>query len=526
MQGKGGNPFGALQWVVVLVVGVFVAAVVLGLNLIPRLNAGQKVLDGARPAFAPARVAADRAGVDLIGANVAMANPLVTPSGGGAAEVPKLVAFVSAKTGLSQAQVVAALQKNFPHTLALLQTIPLSAVTAEEPGLFAFLEKALHVTQPQLLAALQKNFPAITQAVTTLPAVTNGWDAVPNLGGATRFDGTTPIKSVPDVAAYFSSDVIPVLENQQANYKSLDNPTTWNWIAPLLLAVAIIVIVFAVFMMRLNAKGKSTKLTAIGGAGVVTAVGLVVVLLSIAISVIPRTSNGQKLLDGLKPVNDPARIQADRGGIDIAATIMKLEDPIMTEQGGAAAEVPKLVAFVAKGAGLTQPQVIAALQTNFPHTLALLQMLPVSGVSAEVPGLLTFLEQSLKVDQAGLLAALKANFPGLAAAITNVSAVTNGWNDVPGVNGATNFAGTPMKTLPQVATYFSTDVVPVLETQNTNYKKLTSVSKINFVGPVVEITGIIVVAYGIFMLVMALQGFGIPGARRPYGASAVAAPSS
>ena len=57
MQGKSGSRSGVLQWVVVLVVGVLVVTVVLGLNLISRLNDGQKVLDAARPAFAPERVA-------------------------------------------------------------------------------------------------------------------------------------------------------------------------------------------------------------------------------------------------------------------------------------------------------------------------------------------------------------------------------------------------------------------------------------------------------------------------------------
>ena len=38
MQGQGGSRSGVLQWVVVLVVGVLVVTVVLGLNLIPRLE--------------------------------------------------------------------------------------------------------------------------------------------------------------------------------------------------------------------------------------------------------------------------------------------------------------------------------------------------------------------------------------------------------------------------------------------------------------------------------------------------------
>jgi hypothetical protein len=50
MQRTSGSRSGVLQWVVVLVVGVLVVTVVLGLNLIPRLNDGQHVLDAAEVA--------------------------------------------------------------------------------------------------------------------------------------------------------------------------------------------------------------------------------------------------------------------------------------------------------------------------------------------------------------------------------------------------------------------------------------------------------------------------------------------
>jgi hypothetical protein len=250
MQGKSGSRSGVLQWVVVLVVGVLVVTVVLGLNLIPRLNDGQKVLDAARPAFAPARPDAARAGIDIISKDVDTADPIMNTQGGAAAEVPKLIAFVSQKTGLSQAAVVAALQKNFPHTTALLLAIPLSAVTAELPGLLAFLEKTLHVSQAQLLAALKANFPGLAQSITNLPAVTNGWNNVQNIGGATRFDGT-PIKTVPDVRTYFGSDVIPVLETQRGNYENLVSTSTINFIGPLVLIVGIIVIIYGLLMLLL-----------------------------------------------------------------------------------------------------------------------------------------------------------------------------------------------------------------------------------------------------------------------------------
>jgi hypothetical protein len=233
-----------------LVVGVGVVGLVLVLSLVPRVSNGQKLLDGLRPANDAGRVTGDRTGINMVSAIVDTEDPLMTSQGTAAPEVPKLIAFVSQKTGLSQAEVVAALQKNFPHTLALLQAIPLSAVTAELPGLFAFLEKALHVTQPQLVAALKANFPGITQSIANLPAVTNGWNDIPNINGATRFDGT-PVKSVPDVRTYLGSDVIPVLETQHGNYEKLVSTSRIDFIGPLVLAVGIIVILYGLLMLYL-----------------------------------------------------------------------------------------------------------------------------------------------------------------------------------------------------------------------------------------------------------------------------------
>jgi len=253
MLAKSGRRSGVLQWVVVLVVGVLVVTVVLGLNLIPRLNDGQKVLDSARPAFTSQRLTGARAGINIISANVDTADPIMTSQGGAAAEVPKLIAFVSQKTGLSQAAVVAALQTNFPHTTALLQTIPLSSVTTELPGLLAFLEKTLKVSPAQLIAALKTSFPALTQAITNLPTVTSGWDNVQSIDGATRFGGT-PVKTVPDVRAYFGSDVIPILETRRGNYENLVSISTIDFIGPLVLAVGIIVIIYGLLMLLLASR--------------------------------------------------------------------------------------------------------------------------------------------------------------------------------------------------------------------------------------------------------------------------------
>ena len=504
MHDKSGSRSGVLQWVVVLVVGVLVVTVVLCLNLIPRLNAGQKVLDSARPAFASERLVGARAGIDIISANVNMADPIMTSDGAAAAEVPKLIAFVSEKTGLSQAEVVAALQKNFPHTTALLQTIPLSSVTAELPGLLAFLESTLHVSQAELLSALKANFPGLTQAITNLPTVTGGWNDIQGIDGLTRFDGT-PVKTVPQLRTYFSSDLIPILERQQGNFESLDGTSSVDWIAPLLLIVGLVVILFASVMIALNLRGGVSRGQATAAASVVLGVGVVVVALVLVISLVPRVSDGQKLLDALRPANVPERVKGDRAGITMVSAIVDTEDPIMTSDGAAVAEVPKLIAFVSEKTGLSQAEVVAALQKNFPHTTALLQTIPLSSVTAELPALLAFLESSLHASQAQLVGALKGDFPGLLQAITNLPTVTGGWNQVQDIDGATGFDGKPIKTVPDVRTYFSSDVIPVLETQTGNYKKLVSISNIDFIGPLVLIVGIIVIIYGVLMLLLALR---------------------
>ena len=502
MQGKSGSRSGVLQWVVVLVVGVLVVAVVLGLNLIPRLNDGQKVLNAAKPAFATQRLAGARAGIDLISRDADVADPLMTAQSTAVGEVPKLLAFVSQKTGLSQDAVLAALQKDFPHTTALLQAIPLSAVTAELPGLLTFLEKTLNVSQTQLLAAMQTSFPGLTQAITSLPTVTGGWNHIQGIDGLTRFDGT-PVQSVPQLRTYFSSDLIPVLETQKGNFDSLDGTSSVDWIAPLLLGVGIVVILFALAMIALSLSGRMTRGRATAGASVVVAVGVGVVALVLVLSLVPRVSNGQKLLDALRPVNTVARVQGDRAGITMVSAIMATEDPLMTSQGAAVAEVPKLIAFVSQKTGLTQAEVVAALQKNFPHTTALLEAIPLSAVTAELPGLLAFLEKTLNVSQAQLLAAMQTSFPGLTQAITNLPAVTDGWNSIPNVAGFTRFDGTPVKTIPDVATYFSLDVIPVLESQRGNYEKLVQTSRIDFIGALVLAVGIIVIVYGLLMLLLA-----------------------
>jgi uncharacterized membrane protein len=480
-----------LQWVIVLGVGGLVVAVVLGLNLISRLNGGQKVLNDAKPAFTSQRLAADTAGIDIISTDVNMADPIVDASGGGAAEVPALVDYAAHQLSVTPAQALALIKQRFPHTFALLNAIPLSAVTTELPKLEAFLSKTLKVSPAQLQTALKSNFPALDQAITNLPTVTSGWDNVPGIGRLTRFDGT-PVQTVPQLRNYFKDDLIPAVAAQQSNFNSLDGTSSVNWIAPLLLVIGIVVIVFAAAMIARNLRGGVSRTEAVASAAVVPIVGIVVVVLVLVISLIPRVSNGQKLLDGLAPAFTQQRVTGDRAGINMVSAIVNTEDPIMTPAGGAASEVPKLVAFVSHKTGLTQAQVLNALQTNFPHTTALLEAIPLTAVTAELTKIVQLLGP-------GVVTAV----PRLAQTVLNAPYVTAGWDNVPGVNGATRFNGTPITTVPEVRTYFSADVIPVLERQRQNYDNLVATSKIDFIGPLVLIVGLIVIAYGLIMVGLA-----------------------
>ncbi len=484
------NNKGVLQWAVVLVVGIVVIAIVVGLNLISRLDAGQKVLNAARPAFVHSRVVGARAGINAISRNVNMADPIVTPAGGGAAEVPALVAYVAKKEKMTDAEAAALVKKLFPHTAALLGAVPLSSVTQELPGLVVFLSKELKITPAQVMLALAHGFPALATSIVNLPPVTSGWNLIPGINGFTNFAGN-PIRSVPQARTYFSSDLVPVLEKQEANFHSLDGTTRVNWIAPVLLDVGIIAVLLAAFMIWRNLNGVKRS-ESIGASIAVVIVGAAVVALVLSMNLIPRLSDGQKLLDGLEPAMAQNRVEGDRTAINMVSTITTMENPIMTARGGAAAEVPALLELVSQKTGLSQAQVLAALEKEFPHTAALLQAIPLSAVSAELPAVV----RTLGPEAIPLI-------PHLAQTIVNAPLVTAGWNQIPGAPEFTRFSGFPVNSVPQVSAYFSDNVIPVLETQRTNYDHLISKSKIDFLGPLVLAIGIIVFLFGLLMVALA-----------------------
>src|SRR5437868_3276204 len=93
-------------------------------------------------------------------------------------------------------------------------------------------------------------------------------------------------------------------------------------------------------------------------------------------------------------------------------------------------------------------------------------------LDAALPGFLAFLGEELKLTPTQLDAALNANFPALAGSIANLPKVTAGWESIPGIDGLTRFDGAPVRSVPELSTYFTSDLIPVLERQRGNYDSL------------------------------------------------------
>lgn len=493
------------SWLVVTLVGVLVVGLVIGLSLFGRLGAGQQVLDDAGPIFTPDRVAGAAAGVEVVSDATDLLDPVVLRSGGGAEEVGQLVTFVSDQTGLPPEAVLNVLTTNFPHTAALLQTVPFEDVVAELPNLVPFLATTLNLSPEAVETALPQLFPGISQSITALPQVTAGWEQVPGTEGFTRFDGT-PISSVPDVRDYFAQDVIPVLQRQSSNASNLAGFGGVGFLPLLLLVVGLVVIVFGIMMMVLASRGIPKSL-ATAAWSVVIAVGALVVVLVFAFNLFPRLGGGNELLNDVAPVLTAERVDGAAAGVAMVSTIVDLADPVVLETSAGTQEVPNVVAFISRQAGIPPEAVIPALSANgMPHIATLLQAVSLQEVAAELPPLVTFLSTTLGIPEDQVQAAIAQNFPRLNQVIVALPQVTGVWDNV-AVEGFTRFDGTPVSTVPQVRDYFRDDVIPALQSAQQNFQRLNNAwPPVNIFSPLLLVIGIIVILYGLIMLAMVRRG--------------------
>ena len=496
----------SLAWFVVVVAGSVVLAIVWGLELFPRLDAGQRVLDGARPEFTEERVAGDRVGITMIGNVADTYDPIVDAEGGAAGEVGALVELVAGATGLEAADVLAALEANFPHTFHLLLTLPLDQVSAEIPGLLTFVADNSDLPDAgAVLEAIAATTPRLAQAITNLIVVTENWRDVEGTDGVTRFDGVTAVDSVPEIRDFFAADVVTAVETVAPDFRDLDEP--WpevGLIATILTVIGVVVVVFGLLMMVVTRTAAYSQGVHRLGWSVVTLVGVLVGGGVLVVGLFPRLDAGQRVIDGLRPAFVEERVVGMEVGVGIVSNISDLSDPIIDAEGGAAGEVGALVELVAGATGLEAADVLAALEANFPHTFHLLLALPLDQVSAEIPGLLTFVADNSDLadaDADAVLGAIAANTPRLAQAITNLLVVTDGFRDIPGLAPLTRFDGSPVRSIPEVVDYFAEDIVPGVRAVTEDYRTLdTTAPPVDVFPPLLLIVGLLVIVYGVGML--------------------------
>ena len=494
----------SLAWFVVVVAGLVVLAIVFGLELHPRFDAGQRVLDGARPEFTEERVVGDRVGITMIDSVANTYDPIIDAQGGAAGEVGTLVELVAGATGLAAADVLAAIEANFPHTYHLLLTLPLDQVSAEIPGLLTFVADNSDLADADaVLAAIAATTPRLAQAITNLVVVTENWRDVDGTVGVTRFDGVTAVDSVPEIRDFFAVDVVTAVETVAPDFRDLDEP--WpevGLIATILTIIGVVVVVFGLLMMGLTRTDAYSQGVHRLGWSVVTLVGVLVGGGVLVVGLFPRLDAGQRVLDNLRPAFVEERVVGMEAGVGIVGNIADLSEPIIDAQGGAAGEVGTLVELVAGATGLAAADVLAAIEANFPHTYHLLLTLPLDQVSAEIPGLLTFVaDNSDLADADAVLAAIAATTPRLAQAITNLIVVTEGFREIPGIEPLTRFDGSPVRSIPEVVDYFTEDVVAGVRAVAADYRILdTTAPPVDAFPPLLLIIGILVIIYGVAML--------------------------
>ncbi|MEA2149410.1 MAG: hypothetical protein QOD69_1240 [Solirubrobacteraceae bacterium] len=489
-------------WLVVALVGLAVVVLVLALRLGSRLGAGQDLVDAAEPAFTDARVAGDRAGIDFISRYVDLADPLMTRRGGAGGELPALLRVITRRSKLSQAEAAAALRREAPHTEALLRALPLAGVAGEIPRFTRYLATKLNTSEEGLAAQFEQSYPRLAQTLTALPSVTSGWNDIPGMDGATRFDGTTPIKTVPELRDYLGKDLVAAVERNKEDVQDVAAHGGIGSIPRLLLVLGAVVLLFGLLQIRRARDAPPGK----PSWGVVVALGVLVVALVGTQQYFPRLDGADRALAGLDPAFAEARVAGDRAGIDMLHQAVLFGDPIATQRGGAAAEVPQLLTFVAQQTGTRRATVLAGLRRRAPRTTALLQAIPLSAVAGEVPHLLTFLGRRLKLSRAQLVATLQLRTPRLAQSLLTVRPVAIRWNSVPGTAGLTRLDGTPVRTMPAVEAYFDKDVVPILETQRANFRELADPwPPLTVLPPLLLGVGALLVLYGALMLRVATK---------------------
>ncbi len=455
-------------WMGVVAVGVIVVALVLGLQLIPRLSAGQEVLDAAKPAMSDGAVAGEVAGTALLSEVVDLVDPLMTRRGQSREELARLVTMIKRESGVSAQRARAVLRREAPHTEALLRAVPLSGVAGERRRLTSYLATTLNITGEALEDELARGFPRIYQMLAELPGVTSGWYDVPGTEMLTRFDGKQA-RSMLEVRDYLRDDLVASVDAEHDRFQALAGSGGIGYIPWLLLALGAGLAIFGLVHARWSASHPSGRIAW----GAVVAAGVLVMIVVGALQYFPRLQGADTTIERFEPAFDTQRVSGLRAGADFVVQTVRFADPIMTPSGGAADELPKLVTFISGRAGMSESAVREGLRRAAPRTLALFQAMPLSEIATEVPHLVAVLSRKLGVGGDELVRRLRKRTPGLAQALLAAGPATIGWDSIPGTERLTRFElGAPVRSAPEFANYLDLDVVGLFEAQRDNFDAL------------------------------------------------------
>jgi hypothetical protein len=231
----------------------------------------------------------------------------------------------------------------------------------------------------------------------------------------------------------------------------------------------------------------------------VALVGFVAVVLVLGLSLIPRLTSGQQMIDGAKPAFDEERVAGTRAGVSLLSRYVDLADPLLTARGEGATEVRSLVRLMRGRLGLSNAQVRKILRREAPHTEALMRALPLAGVANEIARLTAYLSRTLTMSEDELAATLEQSFPRTAQLLTTLPLVTDGWYDVPGIEGLTRVVGAkPVRTVPGLRKYVRDDVVARMAARSGDFHRLAGRGGVGYIPYLLLLAALVLFAYGLF----------------------------
>ncbi|WP_067970887.1 hypothetical protein [Mycolicibacter icosiumassiliensis] len=239
-------------------------------------------------------------------------------------------------------------------------------------------------------------------------------------------------------------------------------------------------------------------------AGVVV-LGVIVVILVVSWQLFARLFAAQGMVDDLNPAFPVDRVVGARGGIEMVSAATDVGDAMM-HSADAAAEVPKLIDFLAEQTGRSSDDTRAMLAKDYPYINGFLTSLPLPEVSAELPKIVHYLGTVLFMTPDQVDHMLETDYPKMYQVIVNLPRLTAGWDDIPGTEKLTRFNGEPVHTMPQLRDYLSQEVIAPVERQQANFRPLGTRGGVAYLAPLLLALGIVVILFGTTMIVETWRG--------------------